>query len=290
MNAEMNGQVPLPPPRVEDILAEIGQLPSLPAIVGELAEALRDEDANLDGLAANIARDQAIAARALRVANSPFYGLQQRVGTIHDAIVVLGFRAVGSLVTAASVTGFFKPMTESGFDLPRFWRHGIGVALAGRALAARAGLGGEAGFTAGLLHDIGRLLLATARPRHYAQVLAWREATDTSLEAAERHVLGLDHAMAGEALARRWRFPEDICLAVARHHAPPAETRASLVDVTHIADALAHALDLAGDPQAQVPPVERAAWARLGLDGADLAPLLTHIEQEHESYCALLAA
>lgn len=286
----MNDPILLPPLRVEDILAEISQLPSLPAIVGEMAEALRDEDADLDRLAASIARDQAIAARTLRVANSPFFGLQQRVGTIRDALVVLGLRAVGSLVTAASVTGFFKPMSESGFDLPGFWRHGIGVALAGRALAARVGLGGEAGFTAGLLHEIGRLLLATARPRHYAQVLAWRAATDASLDAAERHVLGIGHAMAGEALARRWHFPEEICLAVARHHAPPDGERASLVDVTHVADALAHALDLAGDPLAQVPPVERAAWIRLGLDGVDIAPLLASIELEHESYRALLAA
>lgn len=279
----------LPPVTLDEILDEVRQLPSLPAIVTELIATLDNEDTDIERLAGGIAKDQALAARALRVANSPFYGMQSRVETIHDAILVLGFRAVVNLVTTASLSGFFKPVAESGFDLTRFWRHGIGVALAGRALAGKAGLSGERCFTAGLLHDIGRLLLATTRPHHYAAVLDWRSRTDAYLVEAERHCLGLDHVQAGEALARRWRLPEDICLAVAAHHEPTNAPTSGLADVIHVADALAHALDLAGDPQALVPPVRRESWRRLGLDQTPMTPLLSTIEQEHEGYCALLS-
>lgn len=279
----------LPPLTLDEILDEVRQLPSLPAIVTELIATLDDEDADIERLAAGIAKDQALAARALRVANSPFYGMQRRVETIHDAILVLGFRAVANLVTAASLSGFFKPPAGSGFDLTLFWRHGIGVALAGRALAGKAGLSGDRGFTAGLLHDIGRLLLATTRPHHYAAVQAWRADQDAYPVEAERHCLGLDHVQAGEALARRWRFPEDICLAVAAHHEPTEAAADGLADVTHVADALAHALDLAGDPHALVPPVRRESWRRLGLEQTSIAPLLAAIEQEHAGYCALLS-
>lgn len=278
-----------PPLKLDEILAEARQLPSLPSIVIELARTLRDEDADIGSLAAGIAKDQALAARALRVANSSFYGMQRHIGSIHDAILVLGFGAVTSLVTAAALIGHFKPMAEAGFDLVRFWRHGLGAALAGRALAGHAGLDPGSGFTAGLLHDIGRLLLVTTRPRHYAQTLAHRAAGDVSLAEAERQVLGLDHAEVGAALAGNWRFPADIRAAVAGHHAPPDGASASLTDVAHVADVLAHALDLAGDPQAMVPPLDRAAWRRLGLEGIELRPLLAGIEEEHERYCALLS-
>lgn len=185
-------------PSLDDLLAEIRQLPSLPAIVNRLIESLDNEALGVDELAQGIAMDQALAARALRVANSPFYGVQHEVATIHDAILVLGFRAVSSLVMAASVTRYFTPQADSNFDLTRFWHHCIATALAGRGLAKATGLKPESGFTAGLLHDIGRLLLVTTRPRHYALVVACQSERDCLMHEAERQMLGFDHAQAGE--------------------------------------------------------------------------------------------
>lgn len=284
----------LPMLTLEAVLADIRQLPSLPAVVGELIRTLDNESAGIDQLAEGIARDQSLAARALRVANSSFYGIQHKVSSIHDAIVILGFRAVGSLVMAASVTGYFTPPQGVPFDLGHFWRHGLGTALCARALARHAGLDTEAGFSAGLLHDIGVLMLLTTRPEHYARVLAHRKEHDCHVPEAERAILGFDHAQAGAALASRWRFPADIVRAVALHHAPEGRPEnaatASLCDVVHVANILAHALDLAGAPQVLVPALSAAAWHRLGLDAAMLKRMLPGIEQEHESYCALLAA
>ncbi len=284
----------LPPLTLAEVLADIRQLPSLPAVVGELIRTLDNESAGIDQLAEGIAKDQSLAARALRVANSPFYGIQHKVSSIHDAIVILGFRAVGSLVMAASVTGYFTPPRDVPFNLDHFWRHGIGTALCARALARHAGLDTEAGFSAGLLHDIGVLMLLTTRPEHYAGVLAYRDEHDCHVPEAERAILGFDHAQAGEALTSRWRFPLEIVRAVALHHAPAGHLEnylaASLADVVHVANILAHALDLAGSPTALVPPLDSGAWRRLRLDAASVKALLPGIEQEHESYCALLAA
>ena len=282
------------PPSLEEVLADIQQLPSLPAVVGELIRTLDNEAAGVDQLAEGIAKDQSLAARALRVANSSFYGIPHKVASIHDAIVILGFRAVGSLVTAASVTSYFKPPPHVAFDPTRFWRHGIGAALCARALAREVGLDAEAAFTAGLLHDIGVLMLLTSRPEHYAEVFALRQERDCSLLEAEQALLGFDHAAAGAALATRWRFPDAVARAVALHHAPESgvdgAAAPTLADVAHVANILAHALDLAGDPDALVPPLDAAAWRRLGLDERRLRALLPAIEREHEGYCALLAA
>ena len=282
------------PLTLDEVLADIHELPSLPAVVGELTQALDNEATGVDQLAEGIAQDQSLAARALRVANSPFYGIQHKVASIHDAIVILGFRAVGSLVMAASVTGYFAPPPNTAFDLARFWRHGIGAALCARALARTAGLDMEAAFTAGLLHDIGVLVLLTSRPESYARVLEYRAAQDCELVAAETAVLGFDHARVGEALAARWRFPDEIAQAVAQHHAPRHESGgdagATLADVAHVANILAHALDLSGDPDALVPPLDGHAWRRIGLELPALKLMLSGIEREHESYCALLRA
>jgi putative nucleotidyltransferase with HDIG domain len=285
------------PPSLEEVLADIRQLPSLPAVVGELLRVLNHESTGVDQLADGIAKDQALAACVLRVANSPFFGVQYKVASIHNAIVVLGFRAVGSLVMAATVTGFFTPPREVSFDLSQFWRHSIGTALCARVLARHVGLDPEIGFAAGLLHDIGVLMLLTTRPTHYAAVLAYREAHDCHLVEAERAVLGFDHGVAGEALAVRWRFPAEIVGAVALHHLPSAgdhppafQDKATLADVVHLANILAHALDLGAAPQALVPPVDPDVWRRIGLSGESLKPLLAAVEREHEGYCALLAA
>lgn len=279
---------------LEDVLADIRKLPSLPAVVNELIRALDNELTEIEQLAEGIAKDQSLAARALRVANSPFYGVQHKVASIHDAIVILGFRAVGSLVMAASVTNYFPTPSGGVFDPVTYWRHGIGVAICARALAREVDLDAEAAFSAGLLHDIGVLMLLTTRPRPYAAVFERRRERDCGLADAEQEVLGFDHAQAGAALTARWRLPEAIVRAVALHHAPEpgrdAVATATLADVVYVANILAHALDLAGDPDAQVPPLDAAVWRRIGLREQRLMALLPDIEREHESYCALLAA
>lgn len=278
------------PLTLDDVLADIRQLPSLPALVGELVLALQNEASDIGQLADGIARDQALAARTLRVANSPFYGNPNKVASIHDAIVILGYRAVGNLVMAASLTGFFLPAPQTGFNLGRFWRHGIATALSARALARGSGLDAEAAFSAGLLHDIGVLVLLTTRPHEYTQVLAQRAARDCELAVVERELLGFDHAQVGAALAGRWLFPADIARAVALHHSlAVADGAASLTDVVHVADVLAHALDLADDPDERVPVLDALSWGRLGLDAGRVKSLLPGIEVEHGGYCALLA-
>jgi putative nucleotidyltransferase with HDIG domain len=284
---------------LDAVLADIERLPSLPAAVDALVAALGDENISIDELARGIAKDQVLAARALRVANSAFYGLRHKVSSIHEAIVVLGFSAVGSLVTAASVTGYFKPSADSGFDLKPFWRHCFGAALCARALARNlrqnaSKLNPESAFTAGLLHDIGALLLATTRPAHYAEVLAACNQQDRKLHQVERRILGFDHAAVGAALAVRWRFPPEIVLAVARHHEPESAAGEIMVDVVHAANMLAY--ELAGcaladaDERELLSCFHPAVGRRLGLDEKSLHGLLEGILPEHEAFSAMLEA
>jgi HD-like signal output (HDOD) protein len=277
---------------LDQLVDRVNQLPSLPAAVVELAKVLGDENVSIDRIAHDIAMDQALAARALRVANSPFYGLPHPVASIHDAIVVLGIRAVSGLVTTAALTEFFKGAAASWFDPAPFWRHSLGSALCARRVARATGLDGESGYTAGLIHDIGCLLLAVCCPEPYRAALAWRGEHDCTLVEAERAVLGLDHAQAGEVLARHWRFAPDLCEAVARHHGPsdppPAGGRPTLADAIHLGCILAQALDLSDSPGAQVGPIDAGAWRRLGLGWPGFRSALPDIEREFQGYHSML--
>lgn len=276
---------PLDPARV---VAAVHQLPSLPAVVVELLQSVDRSDVDAKELAAKMALDQALAAKALRIANSPFYGLQSKVASIQDATVILGLRQVRSLVTAAAVTGAFQGRDTGEFDPRRFWQHCVGVALCARALAPEARVPEEAAFTAGLLHDIGRLVLVTCFPAEYQEVSAYRKKHDCFVIVAERDVLGLDHCMVGKALAERWHFAPSIQDAVAFHHAPEEALATSLAGVVHVADVMAHALDLCPREEELVPPLSEVVWNRLGIPWPRFKELLGTVEGQFAGVCAAL--
>lgn len=273
------------------VIRQIGTLPSLPAVVLDLIQSLNDD--NVDGhvLARKIASDQALVAKMLRVANSSFYGLRGKVTSIQDVIVVLGLRSVRTLAMAAAVTGSFANRhAVRGFDFSGFWRHSMGAALCAKALARRLKLSEENAFTAGLLHDIGRLVLASCFPDHLAAVLAYQRAHDCLLLQAELEVIGIDHAAIGEALAAQWNFPPLIQEAVARHHRLEADVHTSLTGIVHLANGIAHALQFGGDESSLVPPLSGAVWDSLGLGEEDYQAIFSEVETQFDGACQMLVA
>lgn len=274
---------------LEQELERAAKLPSPPGLVADLIASLDEEDAHLDDLAARIGRDQAIAAKVLRLANSAFFGLAGKVASLTQASVVLGQRNLRSLAIGAGVIGPFAGLKAQSYDLSQFWRHSVAVAAAAKALAARTGEDADFAFTAGLLHDIGRLVLVAGFPEAYAEVLRERAATDSYLIDAEREHLGLDHALVGQALAERWKFPEPIRAAVAQHHDLP-ENAPALSGLVQLADVLAIALDFGNAPEALVPPLSAQAWNQLGLDWDSLPALLPEIERLYAGASELFAS
>jgi putative nucleotidyltransferase with HDIG domain len=275
---------------LDQALANLRDLPSLPLIVTDLISTFGQDDVAIAELSAKIAKDQALAAKTLRLANSSFYGLQSRVRTIDQAIAVLGFDAVRSLVTAAGIIGQFGGDGESAFDFTAFWRHAIGSALCAKSLARQAGLNQEFAFVSGLLHDIGRLVLVTRFSQQYGAVLAYRAGHDSDMLDAERAVLGIDHAQVGRALAQQWKFPQLIQRAIAAHHAPERSDLGEVASVVHAANVIAHALDLDGKPGEPVPPLQQDAWDSLRVDAAGLRRVFADTATEFDNTCQILAA
>lgn len=274
----------------EQLVQGIEDLPSLPAVVMDLLGNLEQDDIDVSVLAKKVSHDPALTAKTLRLANSSAFGLQVKVTTIQQAITFLGFQTTRNLITAAALTGCFPAGRCPGFNDKAFWRHASASAACARGLARRMRFNQDVAFTAGLLHDLGQLVLANSHPDAYGAVLAWRRQQGCSLLDAERAVLGVDHVDAGVALATCWHFSDTMRQAIARHHSPDTPGAGFLAAIVHVADAIVHALDLAGDPDELVPPVSTVAWNAMGLNEEAYLHLFRETEQQAEEMSAILMA
>ncbi|UCU98122.1 HDOD domain-containing protein [Acidovorax radicis] len=275
---------------VEGIRRSIRELPALPAVVLELIQSFGDSHISAEQLAAKISHDQAIAAKTLRLANSSFYGLPRQVTSIPEATTILGLRTLRSVATAAGVVGGFSSLQCPGFHFEAFWRHSIATAITARTLAQRSNLDEDTAFTMGLLHDIGRLVLVSSYESEYAQAIAYQLEHDCLMHVAERLQFGVDHADVGGVVAEHWHFAPEIVAAISDHHRPQGARTRCLGDLLHVADNIAHGLDLSRKEDDMVPLLGLDAWARMALSGSDYLDVFDVVEQQHESVCAALLA
>lgn len=272
------------------VAIDLHDLPSLPAVVMELLGSIDQEDVDISVLAKKVSHDQALTAKTLRLANSSLYSLQVKVTTIQQAITFLGFQTTRNLITAVAVTGCFPSGLCPGFDDKAFWRHSIATAGCARVLARRMRFNQDYAFTAGLLHDIGRLVLVSTQPGRYQQALELRAERDCELLEAERAVLGVDHVAAGVALAGHWNFSDTMRQAIACHHEPETPGAGFLATIVHVANAIVHALDLAREKDELVPAVSSVAWTALGLSEESYLHAFRETELQFEEMSAILMA
>lgn len=276
------------PHTLDDIVRRLDDLPSLPAVVMELLSCIDQDDIDVSVLAKKVSHDQALTAKTLRLANSSTYGLQVKVTTIQQAITFLGFQTTRNLITAAAVTGCFPQGQCKGFDDKAFWRHSIATAVCARVLARRLRFNQDYAFTAGLLHDIGRLVLVTIYPQDYAEAIARAAADDSALLQAERTVLGIDHVAAGMLLADHWKFSDTIRMALGHHHDPETVGAGFLAAIIHVSNAIVHGLDLVGDASEAVPLVSPVAWKAMGLNEEAFLHVFRETEVQYDEIVSTL--
>jgi HD-like signal output (HDOD) protein len=242
------------------ITEETTTLPTLPLVASRLVEAVARMDAETtEEVARILALDPVLTARTLRLANSDWYGFPRKVGSVELAVLVLGPGTIRDLVLTASVVQTLAP---GGRALTDLWNHAMACGVAARALGERVQyrLLGEA-YAAGLLHDIGAVLLRQKDPERFDAAVALAESNGHALEEAERSLFGSDHPEVGGWLAERWGLPGEIVEAIACHDRPEVAVRSpELTALVHIADALADRAGYAWTPK-RVPRVLSAyAW------------------------------
>lgn len=274
-------------PDLEELVDHAAAIPSLPEIVRHLIHSLDDELADVDTLVHDINADPAIVGRLLAAANSAAFGLSARIDSARQAFLVLGINRVSAIILGAALLDRYHAGSPD-FDARLLWRHTFGVAVCARVIAENCGREPETAFTAGLLHDIGQLLMVGVAPAAYARVMTLQREDDMPVLAAEHEVFGYNHAQAGGRLADYWRLPRDIAEAIAAHHEPD-RFDSTLGEIVHLAEALAHGLDLGGSASSRVPAVSDRACARLGIRWRDLAPHFGEIEARYDGLRIALA-
>ncbi len=276
---------------LERVTRDFSHLPPLPEVLSRLMTYFQGGGDDVRQLVVHLSQDPVLAARVLRVANSSLYGLSRRVSTLQDAVSVVGLAGVQSIIVAAAMAVLFQSLeetlAESGHDPHAFWRHSIGAALCARLIARQTGAPPEAAFIAGLLHDMGYLILAARFSSHHVQLVQYRELRDCHRYQAEMEWLGFSHAQIGAAFADRWNFPIEIHDAITYHHSPENSPLSVLPGVTHVADAMAHILNFDGRPRPLAPDISETVWQHLGLDWTRFKSLLGEAEQQFSEMQAL---
>jgi HD-like signal output (HDOD) protein len=219
-------------------------LPTVPALYRELVQLLQSDDATADAVAKIIGKDIAMTTRILQLASSAFFGLPKSVTTVDRAVAYLGLDTVASLVLAQGVFGSYKNAERDGLDVEVAMLHGLRTAAVAKAIAKEEGRDKqtlEHVFLAGMLHDVGTLVLAAELPSKYAELAARVATAGTDPKAAEREIFGVSHAFVGAYLLGLWALPSPIVEAVAYHEEPAACAAGDwgVFGIVHVASCIA---------------------------------------------------
>lgn len=266
----------------ERIITKVLKVAALPAVAMKFSEAIKNPATSNNDLEKIVAEDSALSAKVLMIANSALFNFPSKIDTISKAITIVGHKQLSEIILSCSIVAMFKGIPQNVIDMDHFWRHSIAVATASRILAAyRHEQNIEKFFTAGLLHDIGKLILFVEAPKYAYAVISKCEETKELMHKVEKKVIGFDHAKLGSMLLKKWKLPEEVTSSVCYHHMPSIAAGDSLgASIIHVADIMVHALKLGASGEEFVPTLNEKAWLSLELDVEvlDLAVEQLHVQ------------
>lgn len=281
------------------IVERMTQLPALPTSVARLQVAINDSRSTAADVERVIRPDPALTANLLRMANSPFFGMSRKIDSVKQAVMILGMRRVYEATVSVAFANVL-PKHLPGYEIAasEFWLHCVGVAILGERLARQAGSRApDMIFTAGLLHDVGKLVIGSFLSEHPERLASSLEGSGATLVTAERELLGTTHAEVGGAICDRWQLPSPIAWSARWHHTPGVAAGGvdrALLDLVHVANDLAHCLGLGADSGELQRSIDEQAVARLGLGAEQLelvaAEAIEHVRQLAELFAAPAAS
>jgi putative nucleotidyltransferase with HDIG domain len=246
--------------KVRQVISNIRNLPTPPIVFHQIQRAINDPKASAGQVAAVLAEDPAMSVKVLKLTNSAFYGLAREIESVKQAVVVIGMEAIKNLVLSASVIDMFKGKDYDPEFQDQFWRHSLATAFASRMLAHKLRQQGmvdpDTAFSAGLLHDIGKIVMACFLKDEFSAIaLAREENPDLDDSLLEHKVLGYTHSEIGGLLAEQWKLPRKLSEAIIYHHRPDENTDSDCLPyIVHIGD---HVAKLTFSDQSQLARLQR---------------------------------
>ncbi|MCJ7615894.1 MAG: HDOD domain-containing protein [Desulfobacterales bacterium] len=268
-------------------------LPTLPVVVNNIIVTARSERTSAKDLADLIITDQAISARVLRLANSAYNGMPQRIDTVGRAIVIIGFKEIISLALGMGVfSALSKKGGETLIDMAELWKHAIGVGFAAKKIAKKIRLiADETTILTGLLHDIGKIIFCVYFPNEYAEVLKKTANEQTPLHEIEKECLGLDHAEMAYLLMKQWNLPVNLIQPVRYHHNPSAcpKEQVDMAMIVYAANFICHQSGIGRSGNNNI-ETDNKILGKLELSDENIRTLAEELESEQDKVEAFLTA
>ena len=257
----------------------ISNLPTLPNLLEKFNEMIKDPSVSMDTLGRELSKDQVITSKLLKLVNSAFYGFPGRISTLTHALVLLGYDALKGLIITSSI---FENLSPDAYPL---WRHSIAVSLASRIIATKLSFQDREEFAvAGLLHDIGKVILHIEAPKEYRTVINHAKTSGKPLWMAESEILGFDHATIGLWICKEWTLPEKLATPIGYHHTPSdASEHTKRVAVVSLADIMVRGMGSGAEDDLPLEPADPFIEKELPLTTQLLEELVEKIETEIES-------
>jgi HD-like signal output (HDOD) protein len=276
-------------PGIEEVVHAVTKLSSLPALHSRILSVLSDPTSSMANLAPLLDKDPGLTARILRRSNSSYYGRRGTITTVMGALPVLGVGQLRDLVLSSSIVNVFQKLPQTLLSMEEFWKHSVLVGILARELAVVAGIPDpDEVNTAGLLHDVGRLVIIQAMPVEYHKLLLFSRAASKPLVLVEYEHLGFTHAQAGGNLFTTWGLPLSISQAAEHHHRPDQIHRhREIVELVQLADVLAHGLQIGSSGETRIPPFD-AERAQELLPTPRMVQVLRHAESAVDDVMATL--
>lgn len=258
---------------------------SPPTVYFKLKQALENPDATFEDFAKIISNDPALAARLLKIVNSPFYGMSSKVETITHALNIIGTSELSDLALATSVISKFQGMPEDLVTLRDFWVHSIAVGLAARRIARHLRADNEERYyLAGMMHDIGRLVLFKEAAEKAKEALSEFYRSGDSMLDAEKKVLGFNHAEVGATLLREWKVPASLVEAIQFHHDPfQSQSHTLEAGIVHVADFMVYEMGLGNSGEPTLPALHSRTLKFLKLTEDFIRDSRNQIQEQTEN-------
>lgn len=266
---------------LNSVIKQEMELASLPNIFFQISESLKNPRSSAAYVAEVISKDVALSAKLLKMVNTPFYGFPSKIDTLSRAVTIVGTNQLTNLALGVSVITAFENIPEEFFTLKEFWMHSVTCGIVARLLAGKAGLpGDEKFFVAGLLHDVGRLVMLKNHPQASTDVLRPAKIGRRALIDVERSVWGCTHADIGGRILKAWRLPAFLEVLIHHHHNPMEASMPSEASIVHMADFITHGLGIGASGASLVPEINANAWKLLNLSVSDLADIAHQAERQ----------